>query len=64
MPPSTDTTQKKSAAEAPKLPPIIPPGRYGNTAECPCVDLYQLADILYKMMKKDLRLEQERLGPR
>ncbi len=57
-----ETTEKTSAAEAPKLPPVIPPGRHGNTADCPSVDVYELADILYKMIKKDLRLEQERLG--
>jgi len=42
----------------------LPPGRTGNTEDCPCIDLYALADEIYKLMKKDLRLERERLGRR
>jgi hypothetical protein len=40
----------------------IPPGRYGNTEGCPCIDMYALAEEIYKLMKRDLRLERERLG--
>ena len=42
----------------------LPPGRRGNTDDCPCIDLYALADEIYKLMKKDLRLERERLARR
>ncbi len=42
----------------------LPPGRHGNTDNCPCIDLYALADAVYVLMKKDLRLERERLGRR
>lgn len=42
----------------------IPPGRYGATDDCPCIDMYALADEIYKLMKQDLRLERERLGRR
>ena len=43
---------------------VIPPGRYGATDNCPCIDLYALADEIYQLMKQDLRLERERLGRR
>jgi hypothetical protein len=42
----------------------LPPGRYGNTDACPCIDMYALADAIYDLMKHDLRLERERLGRR
>lgn len=42
----------------------LPPGRLDNTDNCPCIDLYALAEAVYGLMKKELRLEQERLGRR
>ena len=56
----------KKAAETKKILPKIdlPPGRYGNTEGCPCIDMYALADEIYRLMKQDLRVERERLGRR
>ncbi len=53
-----------SDTQAPKGKIDLPPGRYGNTEACPCIDLYAVAEAVYKLMKKDLRLERERLGRR
>lgn len=43
---------------------VIPPGRFGATESCPCIDMYALAEEIYKLMKRDLLLERERLGRR
>jgi hypothetical protein len=60
MPEAKTEAEKRNA----KRQIEIPPGRYGATDGCPCIDLYALADELYKLMKADLRLERERLGRR
>ena len=59
--PKTETDAEKKTV---KRKIDIPPGRYGATDGCPCIDLYALADEIYKLMKADLRLERERLGRR
>jgi hypothetical protein len=60
MPESKTDAEMKTA----KAKVDLPPGRYGNTEDCPCIDMYALADEIYKLMKKDLRRERERLGRR
>ncbi len=60
MPESNNVAEDKNA----KRKIDLPPGRYGNTDDCPCIDLYALADAIYKLMKQDLRLERERTGRR
>ena len=58
MPKAKTNTEEEAARKKVE----IPPGRYGNTEGCPCIDIYALAEEIYKLMKRDLRLERERLG--
>jgi hypothetical protein len=61
--PTAQTEQNKIQKEIRKKVDL-PPGRHGNTDNCPCIDLYALADAIYVLMKQDLRLERERMGRR
>lgn len=58
MPEATTDAEKKNV----KRKIDLPPGRYGNTDNCPCIDLYALAEAIYDLMKQDLQMERERLG--